>query len=390
MDQNEKNQSSRKVFTDYIPAEIQGTKGDNWRIVYYCRIPGQEKLKRFRIRVKKIANKFERKKLAKRICAEVNKKLNQGWTPFNSGNSGKEYTLLKEAISRYCEHNRLAMGKGQLRPDTFRSYQSMSNLLMSYLNLKGKEDLLCAQFNRQFVTQYADYIFFEKKRSARTGNNYIKWCITFANFLVDRGYLNTNSIEGISFFKEKKKRREIIDSETRATIFNHLSTTNPQYLTICLMIYFCFIRRKEIAMMKVSNVQLDQGIIIIPSSFSKNGKDEAVTIPAKFINNLKNHIGKAPGHYFLFSDNKLKPGVKAIAPKYISDVWSSLRKKLGFKNTYQFYSLKDTGITQLFMMGVPSIKIRDQARHQDLKTTEIYTPRKYDRDDFIANMDFDF
>lgn len=37
-----------------------------------------------------------------------------------------------------------------------------------------------------------------------------------------------------------------------------------------------------------------------------------------------------------------------------------------------FYSLKNSGITDMLQRGVPSAVVRDQARHQDLSTTEIY------------------
>ena len=390
MDQSQKNTSSRKVFIDYIPAELQGTKGENWRVVYYHKVPGEEKLKRFRLRVRKISNRKERIKLAKRICAEVNKKLGEGWSPFYSNNDSKEYTLLKDAIEKYNNQNKKFVEKGQLRADSNRSYKSMAKQLLDYLNYSNNSDLMCAQFNRQFVTNYVDYVYFDKKRTARTANNYMKWCITFANFLVDRGFLSNNSIEGMPIFKQTKKRREIIDEATRNSIFKYLKKENPQYLTLCLLIYFCFIRRKEITMLRVSHVKLEKGIIVIPSTFSKNGKEESVTIPKMFIERLTKHIGKSPGNYYLFSKNDFKPGALDLHPRKITYIWDLMRKELGFKKEYQFYSLKDTGITQLFRMGVPTIKIRDQARHQDLKTTEIYTPRNYDKDDFIADLDFDF
>jgi hypothetical protein len=79
-----------------------------------------------------------------------------------------------------------------------------------------------------------------------------------------------------------------------------------------------------------------------------------------------------------------------LNPKKISDTWSKIRAELNFKAEYQFYSLKDTGITELFLLNVAVIKIRDQARHHDIKITETYTPRNYVCDDTIKNLDFNF
>ena len=67
----------------------------------------------------------------------------------------------------------------------------------------------------------------------------------------------------------------------------------------------------------------------------------------------------------------------------IQNNWDRLRKKLDFKKEYQFYSLKDTGITDLFLAGLPSLKIRNQARHSTVQITELYTPRNMGCDETI-------
>ena len=51
--------------------------------------------------------------------------------------------------------------------------------------------------------------------------------------------------------------------------------------------------------------------------------------------------------------------------------WADLRKELKFDNDIKFYSLKDSGIRDLSnSAGV--VTARDQARHQDVATTNKY------------------
>lgn len=57
---------------------------------------------------------------------------------------------------------------------------------------------------------------------------------------------------------------------------------------------------------------------------------------------------------------------------------------------YHFYGLKDTGITDLFLLGLPAIKIRDQARHSSVSITELYTPYNMGCDEFIRNAGNNF
>ena len=42
---------------------------------------------------------------------------------------------------------------------------------------------------------------------------------------------------------------------------------------------------------------------------------------------------------------------------------------------YKFYSLKDTGITNMIRSNTDIISVRDQARHSSILITDIYTPK---------------
>ena len=155
-----------------------------------------------------------------------------------------------------------------------------------------------------------------------------------------------------------------------------------------MVTYYCFIRRTEITKLKVSDVNLFKGFILVSAENSKNRKTEAVTIPNIFLPILAQHLTKAKNTDYLFSNNDFKPGAKQLTPKKISDEWAKFRNKEKFDDKFQFYSLKDTGITDLLNSGIPAIKVRDQARHYDLKITESYTARNKFADEMIKNADF--
>ena len=61
-------------------------------------------------------------------------------------------------------------------------------------------------------------------------------------------------------------------------------------------------------------------------------------------------------------------------PKYFCDRWKRVAKALGFPSEYKFYSLKDTGITDMIRSGEDLLAVRDQARHSSLQMTDLYTP----------------
>lgn len=380
---------NRVVFIDYEPAEVKELKGDNWRIVFRCRIPGTNTMKRFRRRVKPMENKRERLRYAKRICTAINDKLARGWSPFTDDTAQREYRLLAEAIKAYKKDCETLCDRGQMRPDTARSYTSQLNQIENYLKHIGEPALFAISFNRAFVRKYLDYIYYDKKRSPRTVNNYLRFCSQFANYMLEREYLATNSISGIPPMTNKKKKRELIDPATRKQILTELKKNNPGFAVCCLLVYYCFIRRTELTKLKVENIRLAEGVIFIPAEISKNKKDDIITIPGALFPVLVDYLKGSANKDFLFGEH-FKPGGRGISPKTISDTWAKLREKLNFKKEYQFYSLKDTGITQLFMLDIPIIKIRDQARHYDIKITESYTPRNYKKDKAIFKIENEF
>ena len=80
-----------------------------------------------------------------------------------------------------------------------------------------------------------------------------------------------------------------------------------------------------------------------------------------------------PNNYYLFGD-RFRPGVKWRSEKQFRDYWTLyVRKALKFPAKYKFYSLKDTGITEM-LRSADVLTVRDQARHSSILMTDIYTP----------------
>lgn len=48
---------------------------------------------------------------------------------------------------------------------------------------------------------------------------------------------------------------------------------------------------------------------------------------------------------------------------------------LKFPKEYKFYSLKDSGITDMLRSGLDPLSVKEQARHSSLQITDAYTPR---------------
>jgi hypothetical protein len=70
----------------------------------------------------------------------------------------------------------------------------------------------------------------------------------------------------------------------------------------------------------------------------------------------------------------MRPGSEYRSEKQFRDFWlHHVRKPLNFDTRYKFYSLKDTGITNM-LRHYDVLSVRDQARHSSILMTDIYTP----------------
>lgn len=68
-------------------------------------------------------------------------------------------------------------------------------------------------------------------------------------------------------------------------------------------------------------------------------------------------------------------GKGRIDEKQFRDYWNlHVRKDLRLPACYKFYSLKDTGITNMLRANTDPLSVRDQARHSSLLITNTYTP----------------
>lgn len=385
---NIENTANKKIaFVDYKPAKLQKGSVGQWRIVYYAKKLTEDKLVRFRVRVPDMPYQ-ERLKYAQRMILSINEKLQYGWSPFYEEKS-KQYKTLQYCFDYFFLIIEREIQDGVKRSDTLRAYKSCYNLFMNYLKSQRKNELFIVDVDVYLISRYLDYIYLERKNSPRTYNNHLGFLVTFFEFCKSKGFMMQNPAQGIKSKTVSKKKRVVLNEKVKEKV-KLLQKIDFHYYVLCMCCYYLFLRRTELTKIKVSDVNLSGGYITVNAEISKNKKEQNVTIPNVFLPDLALHLSKASNSDFLFSDNDFKAGKKPISPKKISDRWEKFRKQYKIPSENQFYSLKDTGITDLLNSGVPSIKVRDQARHHDLKMTEIYTARNEYADTTIQEATFNF
>lgn len=125
--------------------------------------------------------------------------------------------------------------------------------------------------------------------------------------------------------------------------------------------------------MKIRHIDFVEKMLNIPAEVAKNHKPRTIAIPSEIMDYLNLISDRDPEEY-IFSDGYL-PGREPKTSRHTARTWAKMRKSLQLPPSYQFYSLKDTGITELLESGVPAKYVKELADHHSLAVTERYMHR---------------
>ena len=314
------------AFIDFVPAELRMNK--IWVIEYFVKNPFTNQLERKRNRVKPLKSITARKKLAKQMVHNINQKLTTGWNPFITEGNFRHFEKAISLLNSFLNKCELDLKRSNLSKLTHKSYKSHINIFINYLNDNNYNDLFIIDLNSNIIRDFLDLKFYQDNCSGRTRNNYLNTLNTFCNFLIKRKYITENPCQYIEKVKESEKQRVYIQPEYREQIFEYYKNNNENYLTLCMMCYYCFIRRTELSKLKVKDVFLKNQIIYIESGISKNSKSQPVTIPDQAIPYIKKHIKDANSEHYIFGDDNFAPGKNPTKPGRISDNWYRMKQKL--------------------------------------------------------------
>ena len=369
-----KNSELQEVISYTLPRLYEGK---DWYIGFYAYNPIEKKLKIKRIKVNHIQKIGQRRKYSSELILRLTEKLRRGWNPWIESDNSKAYTTFDEACESYSRVTTQYYKEDLYREGSFVSYMSYLRNLVQY-NKKLKNPITYIyQFDKDYINDFLEHIFIDRENTPQTRDNYLMWLKVFCHYLVKRGYHKTLATDGIDSFgaRCRKKTRTTIPEDKLNELRKYSEQHNKHYLLACYILFYCFIRPKEMAYIKIEDISLNNRTIFISEDVSKNRKSAVVTLNHKVIDlMLELRIFDEPGNYYLFSTG-YKPGHLHHDEKQFRDYWNKyIRRSLRFKKEYKFYSLKDTGVTMMLRKHIDNLSVRDQARHSSILITDTYTP----------------
>jgi integrase len=374
MPESQKNRAVAQIVSYTIPRLYTGKE---WYVGWNSFDPVEKKMRRKKIKLNHIHSKTERRKYAADLVARVYEQLRRGWNPWIELENSKSYSTLTDVCAHYDKLITKKAQDGIYREDTYTSNMSYLRNLKKYNDTVTTSITYIYQLDRQYIIDFLEHIYIDRKNSAQTRDNYLAWLRTFSEFLVHYGYVKSKPTDGIESFSkwQKRKEREYLPENILELVKEKAEKKNRYFLLASYILFYCFIRPKEMSRLKIQDFNVKNRTIIIKGEQSKNRRTAAVTLPVKIVHLMIDlHIFDSPGDYYLFS-SKLMPGKEYCSEKQFRDFWQyHIRKPLGLPAKYKFYSLKDTGVTMMLRANTDVLSVRDQARHSSILITDTYTP----------------
>lgn len=369
MSRIEKELISEKVIVQFTLPRLHKSK--QWYVDFFAFDPGRDCMRRKKYMLDRYKSERDRENIASILIHNLFEKLKVGWNPFVNARKTRQFMKFQTVLQRYHDYTVTAESKGILKHKTAIDYRSRLNQLKIYLEETETDIKYVYQFDRAFAVDFLDYLILDKDVSAKTRNNYRTWLSTFASWLKERQYIDKNPIDDIHMLKEEEKFRDPLTTEDLVRLRDYTVKRSPQFYLACMMEYYCFIRPDELRYVKVGDISITDQTVYIHPEFSKNRKGQVVALNDKVLRiMIEQKVFDHPSNEFLFGHD-LTPGPEKIYVNQFRKEWQKVRKALGFPMSYQFYSLKDSGIRDLANAeGI--VVARDQARHSDVSVTNKY------------------
>lgn len=351
-------------------------KGKENYVDFYAIDPGTGKMRRKKIMLDRFPSVRQRNTYARQLLEELTQKLVRGWNPWVELKSGAQFTPWSEVCAAYRGYVAKLYSETSYREETVRDYLSRLKILEDWVSSSEFHVFYPYQLDEVLLSKFMDYVLIGRNNGVQTYNNYLSWLRTFFNWLKIRRYIHDNPTDGLPAMRRgKAKNRTVIPDKVLRDIRFYCEKNNKHYLLACCILHYMFVRPHEMSLLRLRDFHIEKRTLLLHGDQTKNHCDAVLTLPDHIVKlMIELDVFGYPGHYYLFSD-RFKPGEKWRDSKQFRDFWDHhIRKSLSLPVQYKFYSLKDTGITNMLRANTDPISVRDQARHSSLLITNTYTP----------------
>ena len=351
-------------------------KGKENYVDFYAFDPSLGRMRRKKIMLDHMKGQRSRNSYARSLVEQLTQKLMRGWNPWVELRSAAQFTPWREVCALYRQYVVKLHNDSAFREETMRDYLSRLNILEKWEGIERYNVYYPYQLDEFVMSKFMDYILIDRNNSPQTYNNYLAWFHSFFSWMKARRYIHDDPTEALQPIRRSRgKNRTVIPDKVLIDVRKYLEKKNKYFLLACYILHYMFVRPHEMSFLRICDFHIEKKTLILHGEQTKNRNDAVLTLPDHIVSLMAElKVFEKPGSYFLFGD-KCMPGEEWRDSKQFRDYWNRhVCKDLKLPAEYKFYSLKDTGITNMLRANTDPISVRDQARHSSLLITNTYTP----------------
>lgn len=357
-----------------------------WYVYFYYLYPGSaDKYKLFReeFGMNKIKTYRERYWFAQELQEFLYRKLIHGFNPFTDVNHEPESATY--GILQQMELIRLKMSNNAGFHRT-KTYKEMYNRFQIWIDQKEMQTIQMHHITIEHVKEFKAWCLFQKNLSAKTTNNSLSHLGMYWEEAENARMVYNNPFRSVPKAKKRDNPRadnqpirfEPLKDQEMKDIFKIMREMKQhRFLNFCAFIYYAWARPIEILRLRISDIELDRGLIRFQKGQTKNGHASYVQIVKPLEDILRSmDLHKYPPDYYIFS-RMYQPGKIMLSKINPSSRWRAVvKEKMGINK--DLYALKHTGNIEYLQRnkGKADLKWQQmQNRHHSPTQTEAYNKR---------------
>lgn len=262
---------------------------------------------------------------------------------------------------------------------TLISYKGKTDDFGRWLAIRELRNVSLRKISQETISDYFIYLAKDRDLDRSTCEKYFLVLRSFFRYALKHGYVDFVPFDFHTFpAKKVDKSPEVIAKDDLSILLNTIKQRDEQLYLACLIQYYCFIRPgTELRLMKVGDIDFQQGIIRVPMLAAKNRTTETVTMPNQLIDLCKEYkLDEADKSLYVFGKQK-RPSMDTLSINMFRYRFNKIRDELNLSKGIKFYSLKCTGASNLHNSGMPMRGLMDQLRHKKLDATQHYVKKHF-------------
>jgi len=275
----------------------------------------------------------------------------------------KRYAIPEDKKIKFVDFARkIVENQTKLTKRGFQTYVSLLRNLVEYFGdffIDEINDYHCEQYKKSMINKKC------KKRNKTISPSYINRNLSLLRSLLNKavrwGYLSSNPVKKIEFFKEEPKERILTHDEMKKL----LKEARQPLKNVILVALNTGMRRSEIYHLEWNQVNIEERFITVQKTKSRKLR----RIPLnKIMVHLFTRLHSQNGfNRYVFTNPK-----RGTPYVFCHNVWKKLLKRTYIENV-KFHDLRHCFATYALLNGGNIISLKETLGHADISTTSRYT-----------------